>query len=91
MKDGKEAVFILSHTGPETQGIAFFTRDIRIIEILKKTWDNLDKANKDGIAKLETFNDTHRISDFIKLFPNVKREQIVAIIANSVIQKKRVK
>jgi len=80
MKDDKEAVFVLSHTGPKTQGIAFFTRDIRITEILKSAWDNLDQANKAGRDNVLVFDKKPSITNFLKLFPNVKREQVESVL-----------
>ena len=88
MKDETEAVFLLSQTGPRNQGMAFFTRDIRITVILKNTWENLRVADEIGKAKLSAFDKTHSVADFLKLFPNVKREQIEAVIAKCKSQEK---
>lgn len=53
MKDGKEAIFLLSHTGANAQGMAFYTRDDQIMEILKTTWKNISKKNADHPPHIE--------------------------------------
>jgi hypothetical protein len=39
LEDDVEAVFLLSHTGTKTQGLAFRTRDAKLVEIFKSTFD----------------------------------------------------
>lgn len=42
LQDDKEAVFILAHTGPNSQGLAFRTRDSSLIKIIESTFQRND-------------------------------------------------
>jgi hypothetical protein len=46
MRDDLEAVFLLSRTGIGTQGLAFRTRDAKLIEIFKSTFDEKSKPSQ---------------------------------------------
>lgn len=37
LQDNLDAVFLLSHTGTTTRGLAFRTRDAKLIEVFKST------------------------------------------------------
>jgi hypothetical protein len=58
MTDDTEAVFLLSHTGTTAPGLAFQTRDAKLIELFKSTFDlncaklkRIDRRRKKGLAK----------------------------------------
>lgn len=78
MIDQQKAVFLLSNTGDETQGIAFYTRDAMIIDILSKTWKYIETANLRGEVKAAEYMSSTDpdAGDLLKFFPREKHKLI---------------
>jgi hypothetical protein len=72
MKDETEAVFLLSHTGSGTQGIAFYTRDFKLIDIMLKTWNGLKEQEDTTLETIRLFKEIKNPSpkDFEKCLTN---------------------
>jgi hypothetical protein len=83
MKDNEEAVFVLSHTGgPRTQGMAFFTRDVNILRILRRVWETTVPANEGAEQTYNAFKSFSTLDNFLKLFPHTKHDLIKDFIKN---------
>lgn len=76
MRDGEDAIFVLSHTGSGKQGMAFQTHDERILNILKGVWKNVKSEGDrtDIIAK--HFHEHQSLNDLLELVPNEKQALI---------------
>lgn len=76
MRDGAEAIFLLSHTGARTQGMTFFTRDVKITDILDKTWKYTRILNQSRRTLFNEYKENRNEANFLKLFPTERHEII---------------
>lgn len=74
MRDKEEAVFVLSHTGPGTQGLAFYTTDTNILNLLDKAWENVECENIRREEKLMAFKGSGNFHELLTFLPEASRE-----------------